>query len=330
MKLLHIGKQGNIEKYAAPDSYLFQLEIAEAPIGLTAAEYLAIAPDADFIVADAIGEVSGELIEHMPNLRLVHSEGVAFNRIDTEAARKRHVLVCNSQGMNASAVAEQAVLLMLGMLRDVNGGDRAVREGRQIQKKEGYMRRGDLRELADCSVGLVGFGDIAKETAKLLRAFGVREIFCHKKTPLSPEEEEALGVSYRSLDELLQNSDIVSLHLPVNDSTKGMADRTFFSKMKDGAYFVNTARGELVEDAALIEALGTGKLSMAGLDTLDNEPVQPDHPLLKLSEEFWGKILFSPHIGGITASSFRRSYAMIAEDIQAAAEGRIPKRVVNP
>ena len=330
MKLLHIGKAGNIERFADPDSFLFGLERVEAPIGLPAAEYLKAAGDAEFIIADAIGDIPGELIEGMPNLRLIHSEGVAYNRIDIETARRRHVYVCNSKGMNSSAVAEQAVLLMLGMLRDIAGGDRAVRSGRQIRKKEGYMLRGDLRELSDCSVGLVGFGDIARKTALLLHAFGVQKINCTDMIPLSAEQEEEYGVRFCSLLELLSDSDIVSLHVPVTPDTVGMAGKSFFAAMKDGALLLNTARGELVDDAALIEALSTGKLAMAGLDTLDHEPVQLDHPLLNVPDQIAEKLLFSPHIAGITASSFRRSFAMIAEDIQDAAEGRVPKRVVNP
>ena len=330
MKLLHIGKEGNLEKYAAPDSFLFGLERVTAPIGLPAEEYVRIAGDAEFILADAIGAVSGELIDSMPSLRLIHSEGVAYNQIDIETARKRHVYVCNSRGMNASAVAEQTILLMLGMLRDISGGDRAVRNGEQIRVKEGYMQRGDLRELADCSVGLVGFGDIGRETARLLHAFGVQKILCTKRTPLSPQEEAAYGVCYCGIGRLLAESDIVSLHVPVSKDTAGMADRAFFSAMKDGALFVNTARGEIVDDEALIEALSSGKIAMAAMDTLDREPVQPDHPLLQAPKAVADRLLFSPHIGGITASSFRRSYAMISEDIRDAAEGRVPKRVVNP
>ena len=330
MKLLHIGKEKNLEKYASPDSFLFELERISCPIGLPAADYLAAAGDAEFIIADAIGEVSGDLIEAMPRLRLIHSEGVAYNRIDIDAARRNHVYVCNSRGMNASAVAEQTILLMLGMLRDVAGGNRAVRQGRQITVKEGYMQRGDLRELPDCSVGLVGFGDIGRATTKLLRAFGVKRIFCAKRTPLSRADEELFGVLCCSIEQLLAESDIVSLHLPVSAETAGMADSTFFSCMKDGAFFVNTSRGELVDDAALIEALASGKIAMAGLDTLDKEPVQLDHPLLNVPDSVAERLLFSPHIGGITASSFRRSYAMIAEDIRDAAEGRVPKRIVNP
>ena len=107
-----------------------------------------------------------------------------------------------------------------------------------------------------------------------------------------------------------------------------MADSAFFAKMKEGAYFVNTSRGELVDDSALIEALRAGRVSMAALDTLNNEPVQADHSLLNVPD-IADRFLFSPHIGGITASSFKRSYGMIQKDIEDMARGRMPKRIVN-
>lgn len=329
MKALHIGKKGNMEKYSAHDSLLYELDVVDMDHGLPVSEYLKRAADADFLVADAIAPIPAELINNMPNLKLIHSEGVAYNLIDLDAARANHIYVCNSPGMNATAVAEQTVLLMVGMLRDVVNGDTAVRTGNQIQIKESYMQNGSLKELADCRVGLVGFGNIAKSVAVLLKAYGVQTIYYTKRHRLSREAEEQYGVTYQELSGLLQNSDIVSLHLPVSESTVGMANEEFFSQMKDGSYFVNTARGELVKDNALVDALASGKLAMAGLDTLDHEPVQADHPLLNLPEEISRKILFSPHIGGITASSFRRSYAMIWEDIEAVMNGEIPKRAVQ-
>lgn len=329
MKVLHIGKFGNMEKYSSEDSFLGQLDKADMPNDASVKDYLAAGGDADFIVVDAMTPVPAELIDAMPNLKLIHSEGVAYNAIDTEAAKARGIYVCNSEGMNAMAVAEQTLLLMVGMLRDVAGGDRAVREGRQIAVKEGYMQRGDLKELADCSVGLVGFGHIAKATAKLLRAYGVQTIYYNKRHPLTKENESKYGAMYKALPELLSASDIVSLHLPVTEETRNIADNTFFAQMRDGSYFVNTSRGELVDDTALAAALETGKLTMAGLDTLDHEPVQTDHVLVNLPANISQKILFSPHIGGITASSFRRSYAMIWEDIEAVINGKRPQRVVN-
>ena len=227
------------------------------------------------------------------------------------------------------AVAEQAVLLMVGMLRNMVVNDAAVRNGHQIETKEGYMQNGNLYELADCSVGLIGFGDIAQKTARLLKAYGVKEIYYYKRHRLDLEQEQQFGVQYRELDDLLASSRIVSLHLPVTDATMHMADQDFFAKMQPGSYLVNTARGELVDDAALIEALKSGRLAMAGLDTLDHEPVLKNHPLLNQSSGITRRLLLSPHIGGITAASFYRGYAMIDEDLRLIAQGRKPKRVVN-
>ena len=329
LKVLHIGKTGNMEHYSTPDALLYQLERVDMDSGLPEEAYLENAGDADFIVADAISAVSAKLIAGMPNLKLIHSEGVAFNAINTAAAAEKGVYVCNCKGMNAVAVAEQALLLMVGLLRNVAVNDRAVREGDQISAKLGYMADGSLRELADCRVGLIGFGDIAKETARLLAAYGVKDITYYKPNRLSKEEELAYGVYRSSPDELLANSDIISLHLPVNAQTQGMVNTDFLGKMKSGAFLINTARGELIDDEALAEALLSGKLAGAGLDTLSHEPVQPDHLLLNLPQQAADRILFSPHIGGITASSFRRGYAMIWEDISAVMDGKAPQRVVN-
>ena len=134
---------------------------------------------------------------------------------------------------------------------------------------------------------------------------------------------------YLPLDDLLALCDIVSLHLPLSKDTVIMSGRTFFEKMLPVSYFVNSSRGELVDDEALAEALQSGKLAMAGLDTLDNEPVQKEHPLLQQPEEVTGKIIFTPHIGGITASSFRRGYAMIWENLERLSDGKPLLRVVN-
>lgn len=328
MKILHIGKAENMERYTPDVPAAKTAMVVEMPMGHTAQEYAAAMPDAEVIVADAIAEVPGVLMEKLPQLKMIHSEGVAFNRIDVAAASARGISVCNCAGMNASAVAEQTILLMEGMLKNVIVNDRAVREGRQITVKEDYMAQGSLKELADCRVGLVGFGDIGKCTARLLAAYGA-EVYYYKRHRLAPEEELAANAMYLPLDELLELCDIVSLHLPVTEETTGMCDRTFFEKMRPGSYFVNTSRGELVDDEALAEALAGGRLTMAGLDTLDQEPVQKDHPLLRQPREVLDRILFTPHIGGITASSFRRGYAMIWDNIGRLEEGRPLLRVIR-
>lgn len=328
MKLLVIGKEGRLQKYTRDTSVYEQFEICYVPTGSPDEEILTAGQDADFILADAVAVVSANVIEQMPKLKMIHSEGVGFNGIDVEAAAKRGIYVCNSKGMNATAVAEQAILLMLGLLRDVCGGDRAVRAGSQIQVKEQVMITASLKELGDCTIGLVGLGDIGKATAKMAAVFGAK-VHYYELRPLDAETEAEYGVTYMPLDELLASSDIVSLHVPVTKDTMGMADETFFAKMKPGSYLINTARGELVDDEALLQAIRSGHLAGAGLDTLSNEPVRPDHKMLQAEPQVAEKILYSCHIGGVTASSFRRGYDMIWEDIRLAAAGQRPKRIVN-
>ncbi len=327
MKILHIGKKGNPERFSNPDSLIKDAEIVDLPKDLPAEEYLAKACDCEHIIVDAITEVPAALINALPFLKSIHSEGVAYNKIDLKAAKNNQVIVCHSAAMNASAVAEQTLLLMSGLLKNVIVNDLAVRNGEQITVKEAYMQQSNLYELADCSVGLIGFGNIAQAVAKLLKAYGVSHIYYYKRNKLTDNMEKALDVEYLPLPELLERSDIVSLHLPVTDETEKIADSRFFSQMKKGAYFVNTSRGELVDDAALAEALRNGQLTMAGLDTMNQEPVQKDNYLLTLPE-ISSKLILSPHIGGITASSFRRSYQMIWEDIDTVRRGEIPSRAV--
>ena len=323
MKILVIGKEERVRRYTEDTAMLEQAELVCVPVGTDDAGLLAAGQDADFIIADSIGTVSGDVIRQMPNLKLIHMEGVGFNGIDLAAARARGIYVCNSKGVNAAAVAEQTVLLMLALLRDLPGGDRAVREGRQIQLKEHYMQTGSLRQLNECTVGLVGFGDIGRQTAKVLDAFGAMVLY------YAPSgEKPGTTATYRPLDALLAESDIVSLHLPASDRTRGMCNAEFFSKMKPGSYLINTARGEIVDTPALLAALQAGYLAGAGLDTIAGEPVQPDNPVLQTDEKTARKLILCCHVAGITGAAFRGGYRRIWKAVRDVLEGRVPENVV--
>ncbi|MCD7855648.1 MAG: hydroxyacid dehydrogenase [Clostridiales bacterium] len=328
MKLLHIGKKGNVERYTVKSDFTENMEIIEADGHLPEDEIIKVGKDADYIIADAMSAVSEKLINSMPNLKLIHSEGVGYNFFDLKAAGERNIYVCNCKGINASAVAEQAVLLMLGMLRDIKNCDTAVREGRQITVKENYMKDGNLSELPDYTVGLVGFGDIAKCVASLMTAFGVKTYY-YDIFRADSETEKKYNTEYLPLDELLGKCGIISLHVPVTPETKNMANDDFFNKMQNGSYIVNTARGELLDSEALVRALKSGKIAMAALDTVAGEPVQKDNVLLTQKPEIENRILFSPHIGGITSSSFKRGYARAWNNIEKVSKGEEPVNIVN-
>lgn len=327
MKLLVIGDVKRTNKYLPQMDIVKETEIVVAARGSSDAEILDLCADADFIMADAISPVSASLIENMPKLKLIHSEGVAFNRIDCEAAAKAGVAVCNNAGVNSGAVAEQAIMLMLACLRDALAGDAAVRAGRQIQKKERMMVEG-FRELGDCKVGFVGFGSIAQATAVRLSAWGC-DMAYYKRTALTADEEARLNVRYLDLDELLSSCDIVSIHVPVTPETTELVDAEFLAKMKKGSILINTARGEIVDQLALKAAIIDGHIAAAGLDTLHPEPVRADNPLLHLPADLTHRIVFSPHIGGVSEGMFYRAHRTVWENIERVAKGEDPVNRVN-
>ena len=260
-------------------------------------------------------------------MKLIHSEVVAYDNIDLAAAREQGIYVCNNKGCNAGAVAEQAIMLMLMVLRHGRTGDQAVREGRQMEMKEHYMAAG-ITELSACRVGLVGFGDIAKATAERLAPFGC-ELYYYTKHRRDREEEEHYGGTYLTLEELAATCDVVSLHCAVTEETRKLVDRTFLHRMKPTACLINTARGELVDNLALRQALICGDLAGAGLDTVAPEPVTADNPLVTLPSPACDHLVLEPHLGGITEAAFRRCHLHMWRNAERVADGHKPDNIVN-
>ena len=327
MRLLVIGDEARFRKYTPDLPIVSQVESVVVDRGTPDDEIISRVPDADFIVADAISPVSKTLMDAFPSLKLIHSEGVAYNAIDVAEAKSKAIFTCNNAGVNAGAVAEQAVLLMLACLRHLVPGNAAVLEGRQILMKERLMVEG-IRELGDCKVGLVGFGAIANQTAKRLRAFG-SDVYYWNRNRKPSELEEEYEVHYLPLDELARTCDIISVHVAVTPETTNLIDARFLELMKDDAILINTARGEIVDQVALAAALEQGSIGGAGLDTLSPEPVSVDHPLTQLSDQAASKLVLSPHIGGVTEGMFRRAWTTIWLNVERVAKGERPVNVVN-
>ncbi|MDR2500426.1 MAG: hypothetical protein LBD37_05020 [Treponema sp.] len=328
MKIAIIGNRDRYEKFSSQALSNPDYDLVFLPRDTGYAEALTHASDAEVIVADAIAVVSRNLIQGMPRLRMIHSEGVAYDKIDRAAAAERGIYVCNNKGCNAAAVSEQAVLLMLAWLRRLVAGDREVRAGRQIEMKERLMVEG-IVELGDCAVGLVGFGDIAKATALRLRAFGC-PIYYYVPRRKPHEEEERYHVHYAELADLAAISDIVSIHTAVTPETTGMINASFIQKMKPSSCIVNTARGEIVDNTALRSALINGAIAGAAFDTLFPEPTPKDHPLVDLPEHCKDRVVYAPHLGGISAGSFKRAHHTIWENIARIAAGKTPVNIVSP
>ena len=279
---------------------------------------------ADAIIVDAVVKIEQDVIDNMPGLKLIHSQGVAYNAIDLEAARRRGVYVCNNAGMNARAVAEQAVMLILALVKNFRGNEDMVYSGRQMEAKTGCFENG-LPELFGKSVGIVGLGAIGSELCSILNAFGCRVFYYTRRGDIG-----LTGAEYLPVEELYAQSDIVSLHTPVTAETTGMLNAETLGLFKRGALLINTARGELVDHAAVVDALVSGRLGGFGTDTLAPEPVTSDNVFLRaLPDELRSRVALSPHIAGITAGFFIRAYAHIRSNIEAVKNGQKPDCIVN-
>lgn len=327
MKVLILGPQARYEAYMPEFVAQLPFETAYCSLDQSPRQAARENADAQILFTDPIVDVTGELMDLMPGLKLIQSEGVAYNRVDLEAARARNIFVCNNKGCNADSVAEHTVMLMLMALRHGITGHNAVRAGRQIQMKEAVMAS-NSPELGLSTVGLVGFGDIAQATARRLAPFGCK-MYYYTRTRRPPELEAELNVTYLPLEELAAACDIISLHCAVNDQTRGMVNEGMIARMKPSVVLVNTARGDLLDNQAVREALIQGRIGSIAMDTLAPEPTPADHPLVDLPPEAADRAIYSPHLGGNTGGSFHRAHTNMWTSARLVLEGKRPNFIVN-
>ncbi|MBK9011175.1 2-hydroxyacid dehydrogenase [Novosphingobium sp.] len=241
--------------------------------------------------------VTADFIASAPNLRLIQKLGVGVNTIALDAARAHGTAVCNMPGTNSQAVAEMALSLMMAVLRRTCFFDARTRAGEGWTADPSELD--NVGEVAGRTVGLVGIGNSAQRLAPVLAALGARVVYTARSKREVPYE-------YLPLDQLLAQSDIVSLHIPLTEETRGLIDPT---AMKPGAVLINTARGELVDEGRLVAALASGHLRGAGLDVFAAEPVPADNPLLGLTN-----VVLAPHIAWLTPETLVRSLKVAHEN----------------
>ena len=249
---------------------------------------------------------TAEIIGAAPRLKLIQKIGVGVNTIDLAAAKQRGIPVCNLPGTNARAVAELTLGLMLSVLRRVPAFDRRLRSGMWTDTD---LQDG-IGELGGRTVGLIGFGAIPRILAPILTAMGCSVIYTARNAVADP------AVVYRALDHLLAEADVVSLHLPLVPETARIIDAAALARMKPGAILINTARGGLVDQAALVDALASGRIAGAGLDVFETEPLPDADPLLGLQN-----VVVTPHIAWLTTGTFDRSFVLAAENCRRIASG---------
>ncbi len=263
------------------------------------------------VLLHVLKPVTAAVIAAAPRLRLIQKIGVGVNTIDLAAARAGGVAVANMPGTNSAAVAEMTLALMLGVLRRVAHFDAATRAGRGWRPDLDVLDQ--TGEIGGRCVGLVGFGASARRLAPVLSALGARVIH----TARTPAPDAA--AAFRPLAELLAEADIVSLHLPLNADTRGLIGAEALARMKPGAILINTARGELVDEAALVQALASGRLRGAGLDVFATEPAGADNPLFAFPQ-----VLVSPHLAWLTPETLARSLVVARENCRRLAAGEAP------
>ena len=274
--------------------------------------------DAEIIIL-RIFKAPKEVIARNPKLKMIMRWGAGFDSVDVEAAGKQGVLVTNTPGANANAVSELAVTLMLTVYRKILEHTDSLRKG--AWSKNTYLN--SSFSLFGKLVGIVGGGNIGRQVAAKVQAFGA-EVQYYDAFRLPEEMEEKCGMKYVSLEELIRTSDVVTLHVPLLDSTRHMIGADQLRAMKDGAVLINTARGGLVDDHALCAAVRAGKLLGAGLDGVEETPLPADHELLRTEN-----IVVTPHVGGGTADIGDIIMPMLAKDIRDFAETGDCAHVVN-
>ena len=282
--------------------------------------------DADFLFVRSLHSVTEEIINAAKKLRLIHTEGVAYNTVDIEAAAKKGIPVCNNQGVNNKAVAEHTIGLMLASLRRIAWADSEIKRGNYAacQKKH---RSASSRELGSLHIGLVGLGAIGREVARRLIPFGCKVSY-HDIVRSGDSVEEELNVEYTDLNSLLTTCDVISLHVPVTPSTARIISSDQLNVMKPGALLINASRGELVDQEALAAALEEGRVC-AALDTVTPEPLNSDSPLITLSPEASSRLVITPHIAGTTDEAFTGMLSRALENMRRVLRNEPLQNVVN-
>ncbi|MBX9920378.1 MAG: 2-hydroxyacid dehydrogenase [Mycolicibacterium frederiksbergense] len=270
-------------------------------------------PGAD-VIWHVLRPLSAADLELAAKCRLVHKLGAGVNTIDVDAASRCGIAVANMPGANAPSVTEGTLLLMLAALRRLPVLDRATREGRGWPSDPGLGET--VRDIGGCTVGLVGYGNIARQVEAVLATLGARVLHTSTRDDGHPD--------WRPLPALLSESDIVSLHLPLTAATRHLIDQEALGLMKPDAVLVNTARGPIVDEEALAAALREGRLAAAGLDVFAAEPVEPDNPLLGLDN-----VVLTPHVTWYTVETMRRYLEVAVDNCRRLRDGRDLANVVN-
>ena len=282
-------------------------------------EWAQTLPEAEYLVG--LGEVKMDdaFYRSAPKLKLIQLLSAGYDRVDIDAARRAGVPVCNNGGANGIAVAEHAIMLMLAAARRLIWQHATTMSGRWRGNDIASVR---LHELHGRTLGIIGLGVIGKKIARLAQAFGMTVLY-YDIVRLTEDQADALGVKFRLLNELLQSSDIITLHLPLTPTTRHIIGARELRLMKKTAYLINTCRGPVVDEGALYEVLSSGRIAGAGLDVFEQEPPAANNPLFGLDN-----VVLTPHFAGPTWDNQYTRFRNAFDNVQRVARGQKPLWVI--
>ena len=267
--------------------------------------------------------IGREVIERAPKLRYIGVLATGYNVVDVDAAAERGIPVTNIPSYGTAAVAQHMMALLLEICNRTGHHSQAVHEGRWQRSEDFCFWDYPLMELAGKTVGIIGYGHIGKAAARLAGAFGMKVIACRRPGHSVLENVQDDGVSMVTIEELFERADVISVHCPLFPETEGLICRENISKMKDGVIIINTARGPIVREKDLAEALNSGKVYAAGVDVVSTEPIRDDNPLLTARNCF-----IMPHIAWASRESRQRLMDTAVDNLRAFLAGE-PVNVVN-
>ncbi len=287
---------------------------------VTSAEFAAHAAEVEVIIAGAISRFDDALMQKTPALKVIARTGIGVDNVDVKAASARRIAVCNAPDVPTRPTAEHAITLLLAVTKFLHGVDRALERG---ERRDFYSQHRAV-EFEGLRLGIVGLGRIGRKVAQYGRGLGM--VVVGYDPFLTAEQVADMGIEPApTLEALLAQADAVTLHIPATPENIRLMNAERFAQMKAGAYFINTARGSLVDEAALLAALESGHLAGAGLDVFDPEPPQADNPLLHRPD-----VIATPHVGGVTQSSRNRFWEVSLQQAIQVLKGERPPHLVNP
>jgi glyoxylate reductase len=277
------------------------------------------AADVSALITMLSDKVDTELLEHAPSLKVVANLAVGYDNIDLKAAKQKEVIICNTPDVLTDTTADLTFALLMTAARRIVEADRYIKEGQWKSWSPLLLAGADIHHK---TIGIVGMGSIGEAVARRAKGFDMNILYHNRSR--KPEAEEKLGAVYMSLDELLTHSDFVVVLAPLTEETEGLFQKEQFQTMKKSAFFINAARGAIVNEEALTEALKTGDIAGAGLDVFVKEPIDSDHPLLSLDN-----VVALPHIASSSTETRLGMMNLCVQNIMAVLKGDKPKTQVK-